>query len=175
MGRVADLDLLDLLSADHQNLETIERDALVRTILGHLWIERELLHPAIRDHADHGDEIVDTLLALDDRLEDRLADLDDAANGEDPVAAEALSEAETEVRAVLSEHIAAQEELFPSLRDSIPAVVLEDLAEGVPLAIGGAPTRPHAGRAEGFLGEVAEGVAAATDHLRNLLHRGDRD
>ena len=118
---------------------------------------------------------MDTLLALDDRLEDRLADLDDAANGEDPVAAEALTEAETEVRAVLSEHIAAQEELFPSLRDSIPAVVLEDLAEGVPLAIGGAPTRPHAGRAEGFLGEVAEGVAAATDHLRNLLHRGDRD
>jgi hypothetical protein len=175
VGRVADLDLLDLLSADHQNLGTIEQDALVKTILEHLWVERELLHPAIRDHADHGDEIVDTLLALDDRLEDRLADLDDAANSQDPVADDALSEAETEVRAVLSEHIATQEEIFPKLRDSIPAGILGDLAEGVPLAIGGAPTRPHAGRPEGFLGEVAEGVAAATDHLRNLFHRGDRD
>jgi hypothetical protein len=172
---VADLDLLDLLSADHQNLVTIEQDALVKTILEHLWVERELLHPAIRENADHGDEIVDTLLALDDRLEDRLADLEDAANSRDPVAEIARSEAEAEVRAVLTEHIAAQEEMFPKLRDSIPSVVLGDLAEGVPLAIGGAPTRPHAGRPEGFLGEVAEGMAAATDHLRDLFHRGDRD
>jgi hypothetical protein len=161
-------DLLDLLAADHDNLEGIGRDELVKSVLEHLWIERELLHPAIQHHVADGESIVKVSKASDDRVEDRLSELADAANGADEEQAEAA------VRSALAEHIRAQNDLFPRLRDSIPAEVLEDLGDGVPLAIGGAPTRPHGARPEGFFGDVAEDVAAARDHFHDLFRHRDR-
>ena len=173
------MDLLELLSADHHNLEGVKTPGLVKAALEHIWVERELLHPAIHEYVDGGGAIVDGMLSLDDRLEDRLAEFEEATGAETEqtgeASREAAVEAEAEVRSVISEHIGMQEELFPTLRESIPPERLVELAEGVPLAIGGAPTRPHAGRSEGFLGEIAEDLTAAADHLRDMFHRRERD
>jgi hypothetical protein len=174
MADPAALDLIELLTADHRNLEEVDSADLVRVVLEHLWVERELLHPAVREHAEGGEEIADSFLATDDRLEDRLADLEEArATTEQPEGT--AEEAEAEVRSVVAEHIAGQEGLFPKLEAEIPQELLTELAEGVPLAMGGAPTRPHGDRPEGFLGEMAEDVAAAADHLRRLFHHESND
>ena len=162
---VPDLDLLDLLIADHENLSRTGPDGLLEAVLQHIWVERELLYPAIAEHLQGGEAVAEGLRQADDGLEEELAGLEPAAE----------AAAVGRVREALAGHVNTQEALFPSLRDSIPAEVLVDLADGVPLAIGGAPTRPRPRAREGLLGELSDDVAAATDHLRGWLHRKDAD
>lgn len=162
---MSDPDVLDLLSADHQNLASAEPGSLVPVVMQHLTVERDLLYPAIDEYLSDGDEVLRTLRATDRGLEERLA-----AFEQDPSPLH-----ENEVRAAIGEHIESRDRLFGQLRDGLPEEVLQDLLDTVSLSIGGSPTHPHPGWPDhGAAGEVAEVIATVADHLRDRFH-GHRD
>ena len=160
LSRMSDLDLLDLLAADHENL--LESGPLVVTIVSqHLSVERDLLYPIIRESCRDGDALVDGLREVERRLEQRLRDFEP-----DPSAGprSALDEA-------IREHVDYQAKLFPRLRREIPRSALEAALPTVPLSIGGSPTHAHPNLAEGGpAGEVVEDVVSVIDHVRDRLH-----
>jgi hypothetical protein len=161
---VPDVDLLDLLSADHQNLVSVEAGSLIREVLEHLTVERDLLHPAIEEYESGGKDIVESLRDADRMLEERLATFEhDQSPGR-----------ETDVRTLITEHIERQEPLFEQLRLSCPEETLVKLVDGVNTSIAGAPKHPHPGLLRhGRFGEVVEEFVDIADEIRDKLH-GDR-
>ncbi|HET9076986.1 MAG TPA: hemerythrin domain-containing protein [Acidimicrobiales bacterium] len=158
-----DLDLLDLLSADHQLL--LAGAPGVARVSQHLSVERDLLYPVIRHRVAGGEAVVAELRRQERRLEDRLAAVEADPT---PLEQERLMEA-------IGDHAAQQEDLFARLRGLIPAEDLRAPMETVPLSIGGAPTHAHPQLAEGGpRGELAEDVASVADHLRDRVHPDDR-
>ncbi len=156
-----DVDLLELLSADHQNLITDESDSFVATLTQHLTVERTLLYPAIEKYESGGKAIVEDLRGADHLLEVRLAALE----------ADPTPENYGAVDAALRAHVDRREVLYPELRRTIPASHLEELAGEVPLTIGGSPTHPHPHLPDhGALGEVAEQLEVIADRLHDKLH-----
>jgi hypothetical protein len=161
---VPDLDLLDLLSADHQNLVSAEAGSLVRVVLEHVTVERDLLHPAIEEYEPGGKAIVEGQRDADRMLEERLAAFE---HDHSP-------DREMDVRKVVTEHIERQEPLFEQLRLSCPEDTLLKLVDGVNTSIAGAPKHPHPGLLRhGRFGEVVEEFADIADEIRDKLH-GDR-
>ena len=160
---MADLDLLDLLGADHENLSAADRKVLVRVILEHLTVERDLLYPVIERDLSDGEGIVDQLRHADRLLEERLSRFE----------AEATPANEGEVRVAVGEHVDRLERLFPVVRDSTPEATLQELADGVVLSIEGAPRHPHPGLLHhGRLGEIAEDIADIATDIKEKLHGG---
>lgn len=159
---VAELDLLELLSADHQKL--LEEDPPeVADVAQHLGVERELLYPLIRRHAPEGHTVVAALRADERLLEERMADVEHGT-GSPTVRSAALAEA-------LRHHVEAQEPLFSRLRDHLPPEALVRSARSVPLSIGAAPTHAHPLLADGgAVAEIGEDVASVSDHVRDRLH-----
>jgi hypothetical protein len=163
---MAELDLIELLSADHQNLAVVDPDSLVGAIAQHIAIERSLLHPAIEAYHSDAGAVLRSLRDTDQRLEERLAQLQDEPNSENRIA----------VGTALADHIDQQERLFPQLRESIPEETLQELAEEVSFAIGGSPTHAHPHLPDhGPLEEIAADLAAVADHVRDRVHKHDRD
>ena len=159
-----DVDLLELLSADHQNLMSDESDSFVATVTQHLTVERTLLYPAIEKYESGGKAIVEDLRGSDHVLELRLAALEAAPTPGNHGA----------VDAAIRAHVARREVLYPELRRTIPASELEELAGEVPLTVGGSPTRPHPHLPEhGALGEVAEQLEVIADRLHDKLHHDE--
>jgi hypothetical protein len=157
-------DLLDLLSADHQNLVSTEAGSLVRVVLEHLTVERDLLHPVIEKYEPDGEDIVDGLRDADRMLEERLAKLEHDMS----------PDRQMDVRNTINDHIARQEPLFERLRLSCPEGTLLKLVAGVNTSIAGAPKHPHPGLLRhGRFGEVVEEFADIADEIRDKLH-GDR-
>jgi hypothetical protein len=158
---VPDVDLLELLSADHRNLVAAESDSWVASVLQHVTVERTLLYPAIEEYESDGKTIVEGLRDADHLLEQRLATLE----------ADPTPQNRGEVEAAIRAHVARREVLYPQLRRTIPASRLEALADEVPLTIGGSPTRPHPHLPDhGALGEVAEQLEVIADRLHDKFH-----
>jgi hypothetical protein len=161
---VPDIDLLDLLSADHQNMVSAEAGSLIEVVLPHLTVERDLLHPVIDEYEPNGKGVVDELRDLDRTLEDRLAAFEHDRS----------PDRERAVRHAIAAHIEREELLFPLLRVSCPEDTLQKLVDGVATSIAGAPKHPHPGLLRhGRLGEVVEEFADIADEIRDKLH-GDR-
>jgi hypothetical protein len=158
---VPELNLLDFLSADHQNLLEAAPAAQVVDVSQHLSVERDFLYQAIRQHAENGKAIVEDLRNRERRLEECLRDVEKDAS----------SEHRERLRAAIGDHVTFQEELFARLRQLIPDSALLTPSEVIALSIGGAPTHGHPHLAEGgLLGAVVEDVTSAADHARDRLH-----
>ena len=156
-----EVDLLDLLTADHKNLMSADPRSIVAGTAQHLSVERDLLYPAVREYVDGAEELLDSFRASERLVEERLA-----AFEHDPTPDARLA-LETSIRA----HAKSLESVFPELRNRIPKGVLDELTETVPLTIGSAPTHAHRNLAEGgIIGELAEDVDSVADHLRDRLH-----
>jgi Hemerythrin HHE cation binding domain len=158
---VPELNLLDLLSADHRNLTEAAPAPRVSEVSQHLSVERDFLYPAIVSNVDNGEAIVDDLRDAERRLEELLRDFEkDATQGH----LERLQEA-------IGEHVTSQEQLFPRLRELIPEATLLKPVEAIALSIGGAPTHAHTHLAEGgLLGKIVEDLTSAEDHVLDRLH-----
>lgn len=162
---VADLDLLELLAADHQRLLG-EEPPSVADLSQHLSVERDLLYPAIRHHVEHGDAVVQRLRRAERRLEDSMADLEHGGA--------AQPERVIRLMSALREHVDTQERLFTGLRRVLPPESLVRSAQTVPLSIGGSPTHAHPHLAEGGpMGEIVEDLASVSDHVRDRLQPRD--
>ena len=74
---MAELNLLDLLSADHQNLLEAAPGIRVLEVSQHLSVERDLLFPTISHHVSNGKEIVDYLRDSERQLEERLSEFEE--------------------------------------------------------------------------------------------------
>jgi hypothetical protein len=153
---VPDLDLLDYLSADHQNL--LDGSPTVLEVSQHLSVERDFLYPAIKDHVDKdqdGEAIVEDLRRAERQLEERLRDFEKDASAEHG----------EQLRAAIAAHVDSQDQLFTRLRDLIPESELLTESESIALSIGGSPTHAHPRLAEGgLIGKIVEDVTSAADH-----------
>jgi hypothetical protein len=158
---VAELNLLDYLSGDHQNLLEAAPAPRVVDVSQHLSVERDFLYPAIGEHVANGKAIVGDLRNAERRLEERLRDVEK----------DATSEHREQLRAAIGDHVTFQEELFTRLRGLIPEAALLLPSEVIALSIGGGPTHAHPHLAEGgLIGKVVEDVASAADHALDHLH-----
>lgn len=155
-----EVDLLNLLTADHKNLVSIENRSIVAETAQHLSVERNLLYPAVREYVDGAEGLLDRFRASERLVEERLA-----AFERDPAPDVRLA-LEASIRA----HAKSLESVFPELRNQIPQGVLDELTQTVPLTIGSAPTHAHQNLTEGgIVGELAEDVDSVADHLRDRL------
>lgn len=155
---MAEMDLLDLLLADHRNLLEGRERNLVAAVSQHLSVERDLLYPAIREFCLDGEEIVEGLRHSERALEERLSDLEAAPTAEH----------QSELDQALRDHAAMETHLFPELRRVIPGWRLVEVLDTVPISIGGSPTHAHPRLAEGGpMGEVVEDVTSVADRLRD--------
>lgn len=163
---MTDLDLLELLSADHRIL--LEEPAPnVSELSQHLSVERDLLYPAIRHHLPDGEAVVGDLRRSERRME-TLLEAYEKGPGAD-------SELPGELRQAVCEHVTGQERLFTRLRQEIPAADLVRPVATIPLSIGGSPTHGHVRLATGGpAGEVAEDAASAADHWHDRVARDRR-
>jgi hypothetical protein len=160
-GLVPEVDLLDLLTVDHQRLLSAGSRSIVAETAQHLSVERDLLYPAVRDYVEGAENLLERFRASERPVEERLS-----AFERDPTP-EARLALETSIR----EHAKRLESVFPALREQIPQDVLDELTETVPLAIGSAPTYAHQNLAEGgIVGELAEDLDSVADHLRDRIH-----
>jgi hypothetical protein len=158
---VADLNLLDLLSADHQNLLEAAPAIEVLEVSQHLSVERDLLFPLISDRLSNGNDIVEDLRQAERELEERLRDFE----------RDATEEHEGRLKETIEEHVTEQEQLFARLRELLPESDLLKPVETVALSIGGAPTHAHPHLAEGgAIGELIEDVTSVADHTLDRLH-----
>jgi hypothetical protein len=158
---VPELNLLDFLSADHQNLLEAALAPRVIEVSQHLSVERDFLYPAISHHAANGKAIVADLRHAERWLEGCLREFERGATPEH----------REQLEAAIGDHITYQEELFTRLRDVVPESALLTASESIALSIGGAPTHAHRLLGEGgLIGEVVEDITSAADHALDHLH-----
>jgi hypothetical protein len=163
---VADLDLLELLAADHGNIATADPQHIVAQVAQHLRVERDLLYPAIEGHVKDASEVLAVLRQAEQSMEECLAAYEDHPT---PQNLQTL-------RAAVEDHEEMQARLFGKLRHQLPLWLLRELADTVVFSIGGSPTHPHTHIPErGPIGEVAEELAGVADHMRDRLHREHAD
>jgi hypothetical protein len=163
---VTELNLLDYLSADHQNLLETAPAPGVLEVSQHLSVERDFLYRAISHHVADGKAIVGDLRNSERRLEECLRDVEK----------DATSEHRERLQAAIGDHVTYQEELFARLRGLIPESALLTPSEVIALSIGGGPTHAHPHLAEGgLIGNIVEDVTSAADHARDHLHHTKDD
>jgi hypothetical protein len=159
---MADLDLIDLLVADHQNLMEVDDDHVVTLLSQHLSLERDLLYQAITEFCPDGERTAERLRSHEGGLEQAMAQFESSVNVENGAA---LDEA-------LRAHIDELESLFPELRKSIPDWWLTGVLDMVPVIIGTSPTHGHRHLGEsGPIGEMREDLSSITDWIRDRRHR----
>lgn len=165
---MADVDLLELLSADHRIL--LEEPAPnVSELSQHLSVERDLLYPAIRHHLPDGETVVADLRRSERHIETLLEAYERRRGGES-------DDLPGELRQAVCEHVTSQERLFARFRQEIPEADLVRAVATVPLSIGGSPTHAHVRLAAGGpAGEMAEDAASAADHWHDRVARDRRD
>jgi hypothetical protein len=160
---MAEADLLDFLSVDHQTLLGADSQTVVSQVSQHLGVERDLLYPAIRQHCQEGHALIDRLRDADRALERQLSDFESSRT----------SEAKTKLDMAIREHVDFLDPLFEQLRKDIPAAQLAEAGTMVPWSIGSAPTHPHPHLAGNPMGEaLEEDVATVADHIRDWARRG---
>lgn len=158
---MADIDLIDLLAADHQTLLESENASLVSLLSQHMSIERDLLYQGITEYCLDGEQTVQGLRGAERQLEAAISAFESSPDDANTAA----------LRSAVRAHVARLDALFPELRRCIPGWWLSQVVDMVPLVIGGSPTHGHPSLAEGGpIGEVAEDFSAITDYLRNRVH-----
>jgi hypothetical protein len=158
---VPELNLLDLLSGDHQNLREAAPAPQVVDVSQHLAVERDFLYPVIVHHVDNGQAIVEELRTSERRVEECLRDVE-----QDPA-----DEHLQRLKDAISDHVTAQEELFGRLRELVAESDLLTPSESIALSMGGAPTHAHPHLAEGgLIGAIVEDFTSAEDHIMDHLH-----
>jgi hypothetical protein len=161
---VPELNLLDLLSADHHNLGEAAPAPEVLAVSQHLAVERDFLYPAIARNVEDGESVVADMRHAERQLEERLRDVEK----------DATRERLERLRDAIRDHVSVQEDLFGQLRRVIPESDLLIPSESIALSIGGAPTHGHPHLAEGgLIGAIVEDFASAEDHLLDHLHHKD--
>ena len=158
--------LLDLLSADHQNL-LADPTVRVAEVSQHLSVERDFLYPKIHHHLPDGKAVVDGLRHAERQLEERLRDLE-----KDPSPAY-----HDRAQEAIAEHVSSQEQLFGTLRERVPESDWLEPLESIALSVGGAPTHAHPHLADGgLIGGLVEDVTSAADHtFDRFRHTKDSD
>ncbi|OAH11884.1 hemerythrin domain-containing protein [Streptomyces jeddahensis] len=149
----------DEMRKKHADRATIE---LVR----HSVAEEAYLYPAVREHIPGGGEIADKELEDHARAERTMKDLE-GLDADDPQFDRLITQLITEIR----EHITDEEEnLFPRLRESCTADMLNELGDKVRQAKKTAPTRPHpAAPDQPPLNKLLAPGVGLVDRLRDTL------
>jgi hypothetical protein len=158
---VPDLNLLDFLSADHENLLEAAPAPGVADVSQHLSVERDFLYPTVSHHVPKGKEIVDDLRHAARELEDCLTEFEKDDSPEN----------QQRLRDEIKKHVTSQEELFIHLRELIPESALLKPVEVIALSIGGAPTHAHKHLSEGGrIADLVEDFTSAADRTLDRLH-----
>ncbi len=159
-----ELDLLELLQADHVNLrESEQRPELEEAVAKHLTVERELFYPLVarRSICTHAE--LEELRTIDRSLAEAVLQAK-----ADPSSEEALKRA-------LETHISVQEALFSIVRDQVDPATLLRVAEDLPLTMAEAPTHVHPHLLDhGPLIGAAEDIAEAVDTFEDRFRRSGR-
>lgn len=175
-------DVLDLLTQEHREVadlldqlsmpgtQEFDRrdiaDVVIASLVRHSVAEEMYVYPAMREHLEDGQELVEHDIVEHQQLEESLKELE-GLEPDDKRFAEVVDQ----LRAVLADHVQdEEEEQFPRLREKIPADELVELRGKVELAEKLAPTRPHpsAPHSELFHKVVGPGVGMV-DRLRDAL------
>ena len=159
-----DLDLLELLQADHVNLRKSEgHPELEESVAKHLTAERELFYPLVARKSICSHDELHELRAIDRSLVEAVL-----AAKADPSSQETLEQA-------IETHISVQEALFSIVRDQVDRATLTRIAEDVPLTVAEAPTHVHPHLLDhGPLIGAAEDIAEAVDTFEDRFRRTDR-
>ncbi|RDI67783.1 hemerythrin domain-containing protein [Nocardia pseudobrasiliensis] len=160
-------DLLDRLRAgDGQRAALF--DELVRTFAAHEYSEHQVAHPAARE-LGVPDDVVDQLMAEENRLEQALSDL--CARGlDDPTFEVDLGE----FAGAVIVHCAQEEQQEYTTMVTAPPQRLRELGAALLEAEAAAPTRPHpVARRSGFARLFVAPVFAILDRARDGM-RGRR-
>ncbi|MEU9286193.1 hemerythrin domain-containing protein [Streptomyces sp. NPDC048275] len=148
-------DVIAELTTDHQEVEELfthleelppgdpqrklYADQATIELVRHSVAEEAYLYPAVRTHVPGGDALADRELEDHATAERTMKDLE-RCQADDPEFDRLIAQLMTEIRT----HIADEEgNLFPRLRDSCSAEVLNELGDKVRQAKKTAPTRPH--------------------------------
>ena len=158
------LDLIELLQADHLNLRESEGHPEVEeAVAKHLTVERELFYPLVSRRSICSDEELDELRTLDRSLADAVVKA-----RTDPSSQAALNQA-------IETHISVQEALFSIVRDQVDEATLLRIAEDLPLTMAEAPTHVHPHLpAHALLEGAAEDIAEAVDTFEDRFGRKDQ-
>lgn len=149
-------DLLELLSTDHREVEEMFgrlealaggtsgeaktlAERVVIELVRHSVAEEEYLYPTTREHVPGGAKLADQEIAEHAAAERTMKALEGLGPG-DAQFWPTVHTLMTEIR----QHIDEEErDLFPWLRDAVPASVLAELGDKARTAKKLAPTRPH--------------------------------
>ncbi|GAA4425823.1 hemerythrin domain-containing protein [Georgenia halophila] len=179
--RGAGTDVVDILTADHQDmiklLGQIEgaaaadqrrelADTVIAEVMRHAVAEEMFVYPAVEKHVPNGAQEVEHDKQEHEEIVQLMKQIEDLdASGS------AFMERVRELESQLRHHAHDEEsEQFPQLRAHIPAEDLVELGEKVEKAKEAAPTRPHpnAPHSELFHKSVGPGVGMV-DRLRDKL------
>ncbi len=174
-------DLLDLLEADHRQVELLlgEFDSvsptrrkelfcqLTHELVRHEVAEELVVYPALRD-LPGGDRIADTRISEQAEAEERLAKMEKMDAESDGFARQVIT-----LRSAVVTHAKAEEtSAFTMLRDAVPAEQRVELGARYTKAKEAAPTHPHPHSPDTPPGNVVLGpVAALIDKMRDSAAR----
>jgi hypothetical protein len=149
-----DIDLVDLIVADHDDLLALDEDDVVTSITKHLALERALLYPAIERYLPNGKGLVAEMHRIDRVLEQGLEELESDQSEEENLT----------VAKDLLAHIDGQRDALDALKRTVAPERLQELTDQVPLILATAPHRPHLHAPDhGSLGEIASEIDARID------------
>jgi hemerythrin superfamily protein len=150
-----DQDVVDILTADHREVETLFAelesrqgtpehrrelaDVVIAQLVRHAVAEEEYVYPAARKALPDGDQIAEHEISEHSDAERTMKELE-SVDPSDPRFEELLSHLTSTIR----HHVQDEEtDLFPRLRAAVAHEELVELAGKVTAAKKTAPTRPH--------------------------------
>ncbi|MER6629076.1 hemerythrin domain-containing protein [Streptomyces sp. NPDC000987] len=184
MGSDSGISIIEQLAADHRRIQSLldrvrsappgsdERTSLVEQagsrLVSHLVAEKERLYPLVDRYVVDGDEGVDGLLAVDERIQRALKSLEDV-----PADSERYAHLLLCLVSGVTEHVVGLEQrLFPRLQAMSPVAVLRDAGAGARRAEAVGPTRPRPDApGSPALTKLTSAVWGPWDRLRARLAR----
>jgi len=181
MTTVAGGDVLDLLTSEHREVQTMITqirstadaeacrdlaDRVIANLVRHSVAEEMYVYPVIREYLPDGEEAVEHDVSEHKELEQLMKRLE-GLEPNDPD----FTRVVVELQETVEDHVRDEEvDQFPQLRALVPAEELQELREKVERAEAMAPTRPHpsAPNNELFHKIVGPGVGMV-DRLRDAL------
>lgn len=176
-------DAVAVLTADHRRIEELfgryesasdpaERTRIVHEVIHdlavHGEIEELLLYPRIRRLISGGEKLADE--SIDEHLEiKRTLNALDRMTADDDGFDERMGELMQEVR----HHVEEEErDLFPRLREAMPADELDRLGRSLTNVKAFVPTRPHPAAPTGPIGKLATSAPVAlVDRVRDSVRK----
>src|SRR5436190_7089316 len=154
MSELSEQDVVDVLTADHREVETLIADiqgastggdrrdladVLIAELVRHSVAEEMHVYPAMKKHLPDGEEAVAHDVEEHKELEKVMKELE-AADPDGPGFLALVNE----LSDILRDHVQDEEkEQFPKLRAAVSRQELVDIAGKVETAKKAAPTRPH--------------------------------